>query len=316
MTPTYQYDERKVVQGNRTLPAIGTPSIDQIHVFLTVVETGSFAGAARKLGRATSAVSYTIANLELQLGVKLFDREHTRKPVLTDAGNAILARAKAVAIGVDDLRATVKSLNEGLESEVEIVVDVMLPPARLVEAVQAFEATYPTVRLHLYVEALSAVAQMVRSGSAAIGFGGGMDTTSPELEMISIGEVEMIPVAAPSHPLARLEIGKPGDLRRYRQLVLTVRSTFDEGRDAGIFAADAWRLADLGAKHALLLAGVGWGNMPEPNVRDDLAQGRLVRLDIPEIGTGSYPLHAIYRTHSPPGPAARWLIQHFVGQER
>ena len=120
------------------MPAIGTPSIDQLHVFLTVIETGSFAGAARKLGRATSAISYTIANLELQLGVRLFDRENTRKPILTEAGNAILSKAVAVASGIDDLRATVKGLNEGLESEVAVVVDVMLPPARLADAVQAF----------------------------------------------------------------------------------------------------------------------------------------------------------------------------------
>ena len=46
------------------MPGIGTPSLDQLQVFLTVVETGSFAAAGRRLSRATSAVSYTIANLE------------------------------------------------------------------------------------------------------------------------------------------------------------------------------------------------------------------------------------------------------------
>jgi hypothetical protein len=49
--------------------------------------------------------------------------------------------------------------------------------------------------------------------------------------------------------------------------VLTVRSPFEECQDVGIFTADAWRVADLGTKHALLLAGIGWGNMPEPSVR-------------------------------------------------
>ena len=53
----------------------GTPTLDQLRVFLTVVEVGSFAGAARRLGRATSVISYSIANLEAQLGVLLFDRE-------------------------------------------------------------------------------------------------------------------------------------------------------------------------------------------------------------------------------------------------
>jgi DNA-binding transcriptional LysR family regulator len=68
------------------MPDIGTPSLDQLHVFLTVVKTGSFAAAGRRL--ATSAVSYTVANLEMQLGIALFDRERTRKPVLTEAGAA------------------------------------------------------------------------------------------------------------------------------------------------------------------------------------------------------------------------------------
>ena len=64
---------------------LGTPTLDQLRVFLTVVDVGSFAGAARKLHRATSVVSYTIANMEAQLGVSLFDRESSRKPQLTEA---------------------------------------------------------------------------------------------------------------------------------------------------------------------------------------------------------------------------------------
>jgi DNA-binding transcriptional LysR family regulator len=46
----------------------GTPTLDQLRAFLTVVDVGSFAGAARRLGRATSVISYSIANLEVQLG--------------------------------------------------------------------------------------------------------------------------------------------------------------------------------------------------------------------------------------------------------
>ena len=65
------------------------PTLDQLQVFLAIVEAGSFAGAARRLGRATSVVSYTIANLEAQLGLELFDRDTTRKPTLTEAGVAV-----------------------------------------------------------------------------------------------------------------------------------------------------------------------------------------------------------------------------------
>jgi DNA-binding transcriptional LysR family regulator len=296
------------------MPSPGVPTIDQLKVFLSVAEAGSFAAAGRRLGRATSAVSYTIANLEAQLGVALFDRERTRKPTLTDAGAAVLSKARVVSVGVDDLRASVKGLLEGLEAEVALVVDVMLPTARLVDAVQAFEATFPTVKLRLHVEALSAVAQVVQAGVATIGVGGGLPTTEPGLEQIHVGDVELIPVAAPDHPLARGNPNPPGAARRHRQLILTVRSPFSEGQDVGVFSADGWRLADLGAKHALLLAGTGWGNMPEPSIRADLAAGRLVRLELPEARSGAYPLRAMYRTDDPPGPAAAWMIQRFADQ--
>ncbi|GGF42183.1 LysR family transcriptional regulator [Aliidongia dinghuensis] len=292
----------------------GFPSLDQLRVFLTVVETGSFTAAAKKLGRAISAVSYTIANLEQQLGIALFDRDQARTPKLTEAGSAIVSKASVVAVGIDDLRASVRALLKGLEAEVTLVVDVMLPSERLVDAVQAFEATFPTVKLRLHVEALSAVAQSVRRDGAMIGIGGGLLDIEPGLELIHVGDVEMIPVAAPNHPLAQSRPVAPGAARRHRQLILTVRMPFAEGPDVGVFAAETWRVADLGAKHALLLAGIGWGNMPEPNIRADLAAGRLVRLELPEAKSGLYPFQAMYRTDQPPGPAAAWLIQRFVDQ--
>jgi len=293
----------------------GTPSLDQIQVFLTVVETGSFAAAGRRLRRATSAISYAVANLELQLGILLFDREQTRKPTLTEAGIAVLSEARTLSVGVDNLRAKVRGLIEGLEAEVTLVVDVMLPTARLVDAMQAFEAKFPTVPLRLHVEALGATTQLVDMSVAKIGVSGGpIQLAVPGIERIQIGSVELIPVAAPSHLLAISKRNAPGDARNHVQLVLTDRSTLTKGRDFGVVAVKTWRLADLGAKHALLRAGVGWGNMPEPMVRDDLKAGRLVRLNLPDWRGGPYALYAIHRTDSPPGPAASWMIQRFLSQ--
>jgi DNA-binding transcriptional LysR family regulator len=298
------------------MPDVGTPSLDQLPVFLTVVETGSFAAAGRRLRRATSAVSYTIANLERQLGIALFDRQRTRKPVLTEAGAVLLSKARAVSGGIDDLRASVKGLLSGLEAEVALVVDVMFPTSRLADAVRGFEAEFSTVTLRLHVEALGAVAQLVHTGVAGIGIAGAVHSNLPGIERVDVGDVEMIPVAAPQHPLAHNPSILPGEARQYRQLILTVRSSFTEGQDVGVIGNETWRLADLGAKHALLCAGSGWGLMPEPIVRDDLASARLVRLDLPEVSSGFYPLHAIYRTDSPPGPAAAWLIQQMLSQAR
>src|SRR5580700_8442622 len=100
----------------------GTPTLDQLKVFLTVVDVGSFAGAARKLNRATSVISYSIANLEAQLGVSLFDRQSTRKPQLTDAGRALLSEARTISNGINGLRARVRGLLQGLEAEIRLVL--------------------------------------------------------------------------------------------------------------------------------------------------------------------------------------------------
>jgi DNA-binding transcriptional LysR family regulator len=276
----------------------GIPTLDQLRIFLTIVDVGSFAGAARKLGRATSVISYSIANLEAQLGVSLFDRESTRKPQLTEAGRMVLAEARTVSNGVDGLRAKVRGLLQGLEAEIHLVLDVMLPAWRVVDALKEFRAEFPTVHLRLNVEALGAVTQMVLNRSATIG----------------VGSVELVPVAAPNHPLARAGQNAPGAGRDHIQLVLTDRSPFTQGQDMAVVATQTWRLADLGSKHMLLREGIGWGNMPEPMVREDLAAGRLVHLDMPDCRGGSYRLQAIYRTDTPPGPAGSWLIKRFQEQ--
>ena len=294
----------------------GTPTLDQLTVFQTIVEAGSFAAAARRLGRASSVISYTIANLEAQLGVSLFDRDSSKTPQLTEAGRTVLAEARTISGGVAGLRAKVKGLLQGLEAEVHVVLDVMLPAARVVDALRAFSETYPTVTLRLHVEALGAVTQMVLERTATLGVSGPLDVVGggDALDRIAIGSTELIPVAAPSHPLALAGRNPSGAGRAHTQLVLTDRSPLTAGHDFAVLSAHTWRLADLGSKHMLLKEGIGWGNMPEPMVREDIAMGRLVRLDMPDLAGAVYPMQAVYRSDTPPGPATTFLIERFRGQ--
>ncbi|HVV28964.1 MAG TPA: LysR family transcriptional regulator [Rhizomicrobium sp.] len=286
------------------------PTLDQITIFLAIVETGSFAAAARKLGRATSVISYAVANLEAQLGVTLFARAGTRKPVLTDAGRAILADSRGIAIALDGLLARARGLTQGLEAEVSLVVDVMLPARKLVRVLDEFRRKFPTVALRLRVETLGAVTQAVLDGLAVFGISGPLDLPGDLLTRGPAGSVKLVPVAAPDHPLAQAAGPVSANLARdHIQLVLTDRSALTEGRDFGVLSVKSWRLADLGAKHALLLAGLGWGNMPKPMVSDDLKRGRLVVLDIETPLDLVYRFHTVHRSDTPPGPAASWLME-------
>ena len=150
-------------------PAI--PSIDQLLVLLVVAEAGSFSAAAKRLGRATSAISYAIDTLEAQLGLSLFDRGTTRKPKLTQQGEAIVSEAKAVAHSVETLRARVRGFLDELEPEVSLVVDSMLPSDRLTALLREFHGQFPSVPVRLLVQTLGGVERVVRNGHARIGVG-------------------------------------------------------------------------------------------------------------------------------------------------
>ncbi|HEV7816849.1 MAG TPA: LysR family transcriptional regulator [Janthinobacterium sp.] len=288
----------------------GLPSLDQLRVFVAVIDAGGFARAARVLHRTQSVISYTIANLEEQLNVVLLDRAK-RKPELTEAGKALLADARAVSLKIDAMRARAKALAGGLEAEVSLVVDVMFPTCVLVGVLEAFQAEFPTVALRLRIEAMGAVTQMVLDRQCHIGIGW-MGTTPDAIERLVCGHVRMMPVAAPKHPLALIQGRIPTSIaREHIQLVLTDRSELTAGQDFGVLALRNWRLGDLGSKHALLRAGLGWGSMPEAMVREDLSSGRLVQLSMGDGDIIQYPVYVIQRADAQPGQAGQWLIERF-----
>lgn len=286
---------------------LGEPSLDQLRIFLAVEEEGSFGGAAKRMGRAVSAISYGIAQMETQLDVTLFEREGSRKPVLTDAGRGLLAEARAVTDRSDALLAKTRSLHQGLESDVGLVLDVMMPGDVTAQVLSEFREMFPTVSLNLFVEGLGAVVACLLENNAQLAIGGPVIGDHKGLERQVIGAIELIPVAAPSHPLAS-PYGQPGESRKHLQLILADRSKLTEGREFSVLSPLSWRLGDLGAKHALLKQGIGWGNMPRHMVRDDVKNGALVELDLPEKPGDSYTLRALWRRDGKLGPATAWLI--------
>ena len=287
-------------------------SLDQLRTFIAAADEGSFSAGGRRLRRAQSVVSQTLANLETQLGVKLFDRS-SRSPVLTSQGVALLAEARAVVSRMDAFKARAKGLAGGLEPELSVVVDVMYPLEQLTRAVVAFQAEFPATPLTLYVEALGAVLQPVLDGRCAFGVMGSLPTAPPQLTRERLFGVRMLFVASPKHPLASRKGPIPAAvLAQHRQLVLTDRSELSQGKEFGVFSSNTWRLADLGAKHAFLRAGLGWGAMPMDVIQTDLANRSLVKINLEDVPDANLvmPMAAVFRSDRPPGPAGRWLIEH------
>lgn len=263
-------------------------SLDRLRTFIAAADEGSFSAAGRKLRRAQSVVSHTLANLELQVGLTLFNRS-ARYPQLTEAGQALLEQAREAAKSMDAFKARARMLAGGLEPELAVAVDVMFPIATLTDAVKAFHHQLPATPLRLYVEAMGAVVQPLLDGRCRIAVIGSLPDIPSACASDYPTGVPSVIVAAPGHPLANAKRALTrAEINKHVQLVLTDRSTLTAGREFGVMSQQVWRLADLGAKHAFLRAGLGWGSMPLHMVEQDLADGRLVRLSLrahPLLGT-------------------------------
>jgi DNA-binding transcriptional LysR family regulator len=294
-------------------------TLDQLRTFIAAAEEGSFSAAGRKLRRAQSVVSQTLANLEGQLGVRLFDRSG-RYPRLTEQGRTLLYDARAVGSHMDSFKAHAHSMREGLEPEVSVVVDVMYPMAGLIRAAGSSRKVYPHTPLRLYVEALGGVVQPILNGTCRIGIMGSLPTVPDELQSEPLSDVPFVTVVSPEHPFAKVRgaISK-ASLEGQVQLVLTDRSALTEGRNFGVLSPMTWRLADLGAKHAFLRAGFGWGHMPLHMVEEDLKRKRLVTITVAGLNPKMpffMPMHVVYRKETPPGPASQAFISNLQGDSR
>jgi DNA-binding transcriptional LysR family regulator len=283
-------------------------TLDQLRVLIAVDEEGTFSAAGRKLKRAQSAVSTAVANLEDQLGVPIFDRT-TKIPSLTDQGRAVLAAARRVFIEVDALRRLTSGMVMGLEASVSLCVDALFPLGSLVDLSRDFAREFPAVDLRVDTQSATAVAARVLDGSATIGVMS-LAGLPPGLERQILTPIAMVPVVAASHPFASLK--GPIPTARFSDAIQIVLS---ERADAGaadqcVLSTRVWRVADLRTDHEMVRAGLGWANLPEHIVRDDVQAGRLVAFRPQAWGEAETRVHlsAVFRGDSTFGPARRWVL--------
>jgi DNA-binding transcriptional LysR family regulator len=275
---------------------------------LAVVEEGSFSAAARKLQRVQSAVSTAMANLEDQLGVPIWDRT-TKIAKLTDQGQAVVTAARRVLSEVDSLRKLAAGMVVGLEASVSLCVDALFPLGALVDLCRGFAKEFPTVDLRIDTQVMSAVSARVLAGSATIGVATPLGR-APGLERKVLAPIRMVAVVAPTHPLAAYK--RPIPTARLAETVQIVLSERNEAgvADQAVLSPRTWRVGDLHTKHAMLQAGLGWGNLPEHVVRDDLKTRKLAVIRPLEWGEDEHKLYlsAVYRSDTTFGPAHRWLL--------
>lgn len=287
-------------------------TLDQLRVFITIAEEGSFRAAAKRLGRAQSAVSFAIANLEAQLAVALFDRT-SKRPLLTPQGMALREDARTILLKADGLRARGRGLGQGLEIALSIAVDPFFPHDIVATALATLRASHPSVGMKVLSAPMGGPLDAVVSGAAVFGISLSDELRDPVVEMETLGSVRLLAVSAPAHPLAMLSRKrrlKSRDLVDHLQIVVMDPSSRTDHQDLGVLSTYTWRVATLELKAALLCQGVGWGSLPEHMALPLIESGTLARVRPAEHacdGSSILPAFICHRLDTPLGPAATIL---------
>jgi DNA-binding transcriptional LysR family regulator len=291
-----------------TSSEIPKSSLEQWAVLAAVVDQGGFAPAAKALHRSQSAVSYALAHLQSALDVPLLTIEG-RRAVLTPAGVTLLKRARPLLRDAQTLERLARSMKQGWESALRLVVDAAYPREPLLKIIAELRQMCPNTEISLSDAVLSGAEEAILDGSADL-------VVTSRIPVQYLGEflmdVRFVGVARPDHPLLQLERALTvDDLARHVQLIVRDSGTRAPRDEGWLGAEHRCTVGSLEASLAMAEAGLGYGWIPEHLIADALHQGRLRALPLGAGGTRKLALHLVTVRPAPVGPATRAAVECF-----
>jgi DNA-binding transcriptional LysR family regulator len=274
---------------------------DALVMMDTIARTGSFAAAARELGKVPSALTYSVRQLEEALDALLFDRS-SRQAQLTAAGSELLQEGRRLLQEMDAVANRVQRVAQGWETQLSISVEDILSVPTVFELVEAFcglcdgravtaggagaaatvsaDGSRPGTRLRLRTDVLAGTWEALVSGQVDLALGVKGDLPNPGgIELRPLGEMAFVFCVAPHHQLAAVEEALD-DARLVRQRAVAVADTAQRlaPLTVGLLPGqDVLTVPNTRAKLEAILRGLGCGHLPEPLARPHLEAGHLVR---------------------------------------
>jgi DNA-binding transcriptional LysR family regulator len=288
--------------------ALAKTTLEQWAVLAAVVDQGGFAQAALALNRSQSAVSYALARLQESIDLPLLIVEG-RKSVLTPHGRTLLMRARGLLKELDSIELLARSLKQGWESELGLVVDAAFPRAALLAIIAELQISCPSTQIQLADVILSGAEQ------AIIEAAGDVVVTSrvpPGFLGDWLMDVSFVAVARPDHALFRLEHPlTSNDLVSHVQAVVR-DSGSAHPRDEGWLGAERrFTVSSMEASLATILAGLAYAWLPEHLVAQHLQTGTLRRLPLLVGASRNVALYIVLTHADHAGPATRSALESF-----
>ena len=280
-------------------------SLDQWNALVSVVESGSYAGAAERVHRSQSTLSYAIQKLERLLGVNVFELQG-RKAVLTPTGEFLYRRAKALVEEAGRLEHAAAEVAAGWETEIRMAADTIFPTWLLLRCFEQFAGERPEIRIELYETVLGGHEEALAERRVELSIGSLVPAGflgDPLMRM------RFVCVAAPTHPLH--DLGRPltqDDLRTHRHLIIRDSSAL-RARTGGWLNELRWTVSNKATSMRAVLMGLGYAWYPEDSVREELRSGALKALPLREGAERFASLYLVFADRDSAGPGTLRLAE-------
>ena len=295
---------------------------DSVQVFLAALDHGSFSAAARALSRVPSAVSMTIAHLEAELAVQLFDRSG-REPRPTAAARALEPQARLLAGQLQQLNAQALALTQGLEERLTLAIAPELLASRWTAPLAALAHEYPLLQVEVLTAPQVDALALLHSGRAQLALVFERPSIDGREGFQEVGTETLVAVMAPQHPVlvaaraAAMTRGAPPEAAMLREEHLTTtRQIVVASRDLAqtdprfVFARQLWRTDSHQAALSLIGAGLAWGWLPKGLVESHIGSGALMEIPVLNLSNGTtLCVDWVWSKERPQGLAARLFVQ-------
>jgi DNA-binding transcriptional LysR family regulator len=252
-------------------------TIDQIECLNEIEKQGSITKAAEELGRAKSALNYSITNLEGQLGFTLLDKSKYRA-VLTPKAKLFIESSKSLLIEFEKLKATANQLSHNIETKVTISGSGVCSLDKLYKSIKLAMEKYPSTQIALEREILSGQ-QMLDEGLVDIALLEGL-TNKEDFDYIQLDQIHFKLVISSTHPFFHLKKSEQTIENLYKYPQIVQRSTIpSKSTSRGIHKnAVKWNVTDTLSKKEIILNGLGWGRLPDHDIKEELKSSKLIHL--------------------------------------
>lgn len=285
-------------------------SMEALYVFTLAAENLSFSATSRQLNKAQSAISTSIANLEIDVGVSLFDRSGGRLQ-LTAAGQVLLIQAKEMIQRNDQLLISAEELSLGYESQLTIAIDHIIPLQLLIPALDKLVHKFPNLDLRLHQTSGGETEQLLADHQIDLALGPFQKPQNTLFNVFRLFDVKMVCVIHPEHPIATVKHAINSKiLNTHRQLVLTDYTDLSGKKDQAILSKRLWRARDVNYLIEMAKAGLGWAIVGHEQVKSSLDNGDLVCFKVEDWQrTMHVPIVCVHHLSRRPGPAASLLLK-------